>query len=445
MDISICNEDVPNCGKNQVPIQGQCYPISSTCKSGCKTFSSSPNIPNKNVIGTFTGLSIEECMLKAVGQKDSSAIEYDYNSDKCTVYGSQSNIGEDLEMKASLTTPCNVVYEIIENPDTNCVSGSNPCINIIESDGSGSVSQVSIDMAKGVDRDTIQRIQGDYTGVVCRKEVVTNSSVDNTNVLQGMGEWCKNNSDKKVCTEFCSNSSNKNYCLTKKFPTSAIILLILFLVFVIVGVVLYRKNDVKMASVFGVISIGLLVASLYYIVKFIKVKKGEEPDYKSPPAPQFTNKCITNDGFFWVKNPDEGGYCKKGSAPSGQTNYPSRELCYKDHCENGKAGTDCCIDFENKADGLASTWYYDKNTDKGKCYFSTNGACLAGMGNDKEIINIRNTWCSPISKKRRNHAYCVPNSDGNWMNCKNVDGNNYCKNPNTSAGTNDALCTLENN
>lgn len=58
----------------------------------------------------------------------------------------------------------------------------------------------------------IQKIQGDYVGANCRKEVAENGSIDK-NVIDGMLEWCKRNPEMEVCNKLCSNP--KDYCESK--------------------------------------------------------------------------------------------------------------------------------------------------------------------------------------------------------------------------------------
>lgn len=352
MSVSSCNDQIADCGRDEMSIHKSCAPftVTSQYSGNYPEYAVGTEDEAWPVIGQqSTFQSPYECIQSCNVTDSCGAARYNYNTGTCTLLDTSSPaaiidrsneeskcIG--LFVKDKNTGPKNCTTS---NPDKNCQNMS----VAIKSD-----QILNIDMANAKPAKTIQRIQSDWSGAPCR-ELAADGKIppDNKDVLDGMGQFCKDNPNFKVCNQFCNNDIYTDFCQVKSSTKLMIVFIALFFLFLLVFILVRVKGKKRMSYIFGGLTGVFLGLSVWKVVEYIRSKGGEyngnKKDYPMSVAPS-SKYCVDNNFV-----------CRNHTAPKGQR-------CVS--VPPGNKGTD-----RTTCEALCCPPGFTANTKDGKCYQDT--------------------------------------------------------------------------
>lgn len=353
--ISSCNDQIANCGENEMSINDRCVPFTYTTSydNSYPKYSIDDEDYAYPVIGQQNSFSSPyECIQSCNSVDECGAARYDYNTGNCTLLNTTPDPSNyNLLSQEESTFPridrsnddpnaCFGLFSRVKgsgpqnctspNPDENCENIS----LIVKPD-----QIINVDMHKSKPASQIQRIQSKWEGAPCRAQAAQgNISPSETDILDGMETFCKDNPSLKVCKEFCANNAYADYCATKKSTIYMLVFIGVFFLLIIIFIILKKKNKIKLSyaiGILGIIFFGLAVWEIYKYIKTGGSYDGNTPDYPPVDTPS-VKKCIDNSFKCVNRTAPKGNRCvPTDPGESGTT----RTMCEATCCPNGFIGS----------------------------------------------------------------------------------------------------------
>lgn len=411
-DISSCNNQIANCGPNEMSINGNCVPFTVTSKyTGTYTEYSVGTEDQDWPIIDQTGSDDQYgCIQKCNGVDKCGAVRFNYNTGSCHLLNTNATPAAILDHSNDESKCIGLfVKDNIHTGPKNCNTPTpdSDCQNMsimIKPD-----QIVNIDMSSAKSAKTIQRIQSDWQGAACR-ELAADGKIppDDQDILNGMGQFCKNNPDFKVCKQFCSNNTYTDFCHTKSSTIMMLIFIALMFTFILIFILVRIKRKRILSYIFGGLSGVSVALTIWQVIEYIRSKGGQydgtKPDYPMSGGAPSSKYCVDNNYACSKRTNPRGQRCVP--VPPGETGS-DRVTCESTCCppgfsSNPKDGR--C--YQNKPEGNIT--FYSSMHHKCSCHYGDAIPCNTTCPDGYTPLN-GHKWpqCTADRKAYQGDMYCT--------------------------------------
>ena len=386
MSFDTCDQQIPDCGQDYVPIGKACFKSFPYTDPSCLQFNWIPynsSYWQNNAI--VDNVPVTECIRQCAVSANCDAAKYNFDNGSCELVYPNQNPNPILP-KEKHSPNCIGLYK----KSTKGFTGKN-CASVNKKDGS--VLTMHFDQYQPVNMVPI--VGSDYQGVDCRKYASSHSLDVNKykSGLQDFANWCAKNPDIDTCKSFCDNENYAPFCNTP-FPKSMILYIFVFFMSLFAAIVVYTKEystSRKWKGVFGVCITSLIVFGALSIWKGVDFSKhagrysGTKPDFTNPSG--LPRDCT-------------------------QFRYDCKQLQGQSQCTVNAQQPDKAV-FASLWDCQGSTCLKRVKYNTPYYLWGTNGKSFAGS---------RRPWCGKndgdafqiVDKSKGEQFIIVPRSGGQW-------------------------------